>query len=132
MQIVQELEEALSKLTTEFEKATAEKMRCQKEAEKTFHTIELANRLIGGLASEKVRWAESVAIYRSQATTLPGDVLLVSAFVSYVGYFTKQYRLDLKAKWLSFMRGQEVSHESRADNKHLPLITFSNTRCRFR
>lgn len=74
------LEEQLAKLTADFEKATAEKLRCKKnntllwglinnlvtilgqqEADATQATIQLANRLVGGLASENVRWAEAVA-----------------------------------------------------------------------
>ena len=43
-----------------------------------------------------------------QASTLPGDVLLVTAFISYVGCFTKQFRLDLLNKqWLPFLLGIE-------------------------
>lgn len=59
--MVQSLEEQLSKLTADFEQATADKLRCQKEADATQATIQLANRLVGGLASENVRWAEAVA-----------------------------------------------------------------------
>lgn len=44
-----------------------------------------------------------------QRTTLPGDVLLVTAFISYAGCFTKQYRLDLLNKmWIPFLRTLEV------------------------
>ena len=50
----------MGELTAQFEKATAAKLKCQQEAESTAQTISLANRLVGGLASEKVRWAESV------------------------------------------------------------------------
>lgn len=60
---VQSLEEQLSKLTADFEQATADKLRCQKLADATEATIQLANRLVGGLASENVRWAQSVAEY---------------------------------------------------------------------
>lgn len=43
-----------------------------------------------------------------QASTLPGDVLLVTAFISYVGCFTKQFRQDLLNKqWLPFIRNVE-------------------------
>ncbi|XP_049809049.1 dynein beta chain, ciliary [Schistocerca nitens] len=105
---VASLEEQLAQLTADFEKATAEKLRCQQEADATTRTIELANRLVGGLASENVRWAEAVANYMKQGTTLPGDVLLVTAFISYVGCFTKQFRLDLLNKmWLTFLRTLE-------------------------
>lgn len=57
----QSLEEKLATLTADFEKATAEKMKCQKEADATNATIQLANRLVNGLASENVRWAEAVS-----------------------------------------------------------------------
>jgi dynein heavy chain len=61
--MLQSLEEQLAKLTADFEQATAEKRRCQQEADATNAIIQLANRLVGGLASENVRWAESVAKY---------------------------------------------------------------------
>ncbi|XP_074778161.1 dynein axonemal heavy chain 17 [Athene noctua] len=99
----------LAALTAEFEKATAEKIKCQQEADATNRVITLANRLIGGLASENVRWAESVEMLREQEKTLCGDVLLVSAFVSYVGYFTKKYRAELlEQRWMPFLRSLAV------------------------
>lgn len=43
-----------------------------------------------------------------QGTTLPGDTLLVTAFISYVGCFTKQFRLDLMNKmWLTYLNTLE-------------------------
>ncbi|CAB3241075.1 unnamed protein product [Arctia plantaginis] len=102
------LEELLASLTADFEKATAEKMKCQREADATNAVIQLANRLVNGLASENVRWAEAVSSLMQQSTTLPGDILLVCAFISYVGCFTKQYRLDLLHKnWLVFLKTLE-------------------------
>ncbi|NWY46905.1 DYH9 protein, partial [Sylvia atricapilla] len=89
------LNENLGKLTARFEKATSDKLKCQQEAEATACTIALANRLVGGLASENVRWAEAVKDFKQQQSTLCGDVLLVTAFVSYLGYFTRKYRQDL-------------------------------------
>ncbi|KAG8321107.1 hypothetical protein J6590_052483 [Homalodisca vitripennis] len=104
------LEEQLAKLTADFEKATAEKLRCQEEADATSRTIQLANRLVGGLSSENVRWAEAVANFMQQGTTLPGDVLLITAFISYVGCFTKQFRLDLLNKlWLPYLPRNSLS-----------------------
>lgn len=42
----QHLNENLAKLTAKFEKATADKLKCQQEAEATAGTISLANRLV--------------------------------------------------------------------------------------
>lgn len=42
--------------------------------------------------------------------TLPGDILMVSAFVSYVGYFTKMYRYELiQNSWLPFFNEVKVN-----------------------
>lgn len=47
----------------------------------------------------------NIRSFMQQASTLPGDVLLVTAFISYVGCFTKQFRQDLLNKqWLPFIR----------------------------
>lgn len=54
------MEEQLAKLTADFEKATSEKLLCQQEADATNAVIQLANRLVGGLASENIRWAKAV------------------------------------------------------------------------
>ncbi|OAF71285.1 Axonemal beta dynein heavy chain 17 [Intoshia linei] len=106
---VSTLEEALGKLTSEFEKATNEKLKCQKEADTTNKTIELANRLVGGLASENVRWADSVNNFKEQENTLVGDVLLTTAFVSYAGCFTNRFRHTLMDDtWIPLIKSLPV------------------------
>ncbi|KAK2111118.1 Dynein heavy chain 9, axonemal [Saguinus oedipus] len=50
---------------------------------------------VGGLASENVRWAEAVQNFKQQEQTLCGDILLITAFISYLGFFTKKYRQSL-------------------------------------
>nr|XP_006635186.1 PREDICTED: dynein heavy chain 9, axonemal isoform X1 [Lepisosteus oculatus] len=103
------LNENLAKLTAKFEKATADKLKCQQEADSTARTISLANRLVGGLASENVRWAEAVSNFQKQESTLCGDVLLITAFVSYLGYFTKKYRVELMDKtWRPYLHQLKI------------------------
>jgi dynein heavy chain len=89
------LESQLAILRADFEEATAAKMKCQAEADATTQMIDLANRLVNGLASENVRWRELVKLYRQLIITLPGDVLLVTSFISYVGCFTRRYRSEM-------------------------------------
>ncbi|OBS72263.1 hypothetical protein A6R68_13157 [Neotoma lepida] len=99
-----DLDQNLSRLTASFEKATAEKVRCQEEVNQTNKTIDLANRL-----SEKIRWGQSIKSFETQEKTLCGDVLLTAAFVSYIGSFTRQYRQELvDCKWVPFLQ-QKVS-----------------------
>ncbi|RDD42081.1 Dynein beta chain, ciliary [Trichoplax sp. H2] len=122
------LDDNLSRLTAEFEKATSEKLKCQQEADTTAKTITLANRLVGGLSSEKIRWNESVVNLKHQEITLPGDVLLTAAFISYVGCFTRNYRADLTGhKWIPFLQQQKVPIPITEDLDPLTLLTDDAT-----
>ncbi|XP_045020772.1 dynein axonemal heavy chain 9 isoform X1 [Bubalus bubalis] len=103
------LNENLAKLTAKFEKATADKLKCQQEAEATAGTISLANRLVGGLASENVRWGEAVQNLKQQERKLCGDILLTAASISYLGFFTKRYRQSLlDAAWRPYLSQLQV------------------------
>lgn len=55
-----ELQEKLNVLQAQLDQAAGEKAMCQAEADKTEFTIQLAYRLVDGLASEKIRWRQSV------------------------------------------------------------------------
>ncbi|XP_030163941.1 dynein heavy chain 11, axonemal isoform X3 [Lynx canadensis] len=102
---LEDLDRNLSRLTASFEKAIAKKVQCQEEVNQTNKTIELANRLVKELESEKIRWGQSIKSFEAQEKTLCGDVLLTAAFVSYVGSFTKQYRQELvDCKWVPFLQ----------------------------
>uniref|UniRef100_A0A673HYS5 Dynein heavy chain coiled coil stalk domain-containing protein n=1 Tax=Sinocyclocheilus rhinocerous TaxID=307959 RepID=A0A673HYS5_9TELE len=83
--------QALSKANAELA-AAQEKLSVIKAKINTHRVVCIQ---VGGLASENVRWAEAVKSFRHQESTLCGDVLLITAFVSYLGYFTKRYRLEL-------------------------------------
>ena len=70
----------------------------------------VCSRLVNGLASEKVRWAESIEKMKVEEKTLPGDVLLTASYLSYVGCFGKNYRIDLlENKWMQFLQTLNVS-----------------------
>ena len=132
---VAELEAVLQKLTEQYKEAVDDKVRCQEEADATNATISLANRLVGGLASENVRWGKKVCDLQTQAINLPGDILLVASFIAYLGGFTKQYRVDLLEKdWLPFFKNLNKratpipwSGSSSDDNNYLSLLTDDAT-----
>ncbi|XP_071797739.1 dynein beta chain, ciliary isoform X1 [Asterias amurensis] len=125
---IAELDSNLAELTAKFEKATGDKLKCQQEAEATNNTITLANRLVGGLASENVRWGEAVAAFKEAEKTLPGDVLLITAFVSYMGCFTKSFRLELMDKmWLPFIKTQKTPIPTTEGLDPLSLLTDDAT-----
>ena len=105
---VTELQLKLKILTNQFEDAVEAKVKCEKEAAATSYTISLANRLVGGLSSENVRWSQSVQSFKEEEVDLPGNVLLITAFISYIGCFTKNYRHELMKKWVSLLKHLKV------------------------
>ena len=89
--VVAEVEGRLAGLQANFQKATMEKAKVEAEAASCRSRLELAERLVNGLASENVRWGNEIAALKRNEITLVGDVLLASAFVSYIGGFNAQY-----------------------------------------
>ncbi|GMH84222.1 hypothetical protein TrST_g13493, partial [Triparma strigata] len=92
---VAELQAKLAKLTAELDEANAIKQKALDDVAKGESKLSLANRLTNALASENARWAINVEVLREDAKLLTGDVLLASAFISYIGPFTKPFRVKL-------------------------------------
>lgn len=86
------LEAKVAELRAQFEEANEEKLRVEREAEQTSQQLNLAQRLVRALSSEKVRWAESVGSLKRDMDLLVGDVLLSAAFLSYIGPFSLRLR----------------------------------------
>ena len=89
---VAQLEADLSVLVKEFDKATAEKNSAIAEANRCQKKLDLAQRLVSALSSEKGRWGESIKDLSSELDNVIGDVLLAAGFISYTGPFTKVFR----------------------------------------
>ena len=69
----------------------------------------MANRLVGGLASENVRWGIEIDNLKRNAELLTGDVMLSAAFVSYVGAFGSGMRIKLyKDNWIEDLRARGI------------------------
>ncbi|ERL83802.1 hypothetical protein D910_01050 [Dendroctonus ponderosae] len=104
-----QLEKQLGVLRADFEEATNAKLKCQAEADATTQMIDLANRLVNGLASENIRWRQLIKDFNASIITIPGDMLLVTAFLSYLGCFMKKYRTDMLDKhWMPYFKTLEV------------------------
>lgn len=103
------LEAKLAELNSQFMEATAEKNEAIAAAEKTQSRANMADRLVNGLADEKIRWTSSVESFGVQEKKFVGDVLLAAAFVSYVGAFSLSLRNSLVLeKWIPDMIERQV------------------------
>jgi len=103
------LEAKLAELNQQFETATQEKNDAIAAADKTQRKAEMAKRLVNGLADENVRWTEAVKSFDVQEAQYVGDVLVASAFVSYIGAFNAKYRNSLVFdQWINDMTERKI------------------------
>ncbi|KAL5110547.1 Dynein beta chain ciliary [Taenia crassiceps] len=120
---VRVLEESLNKLTAEFRAATEEKLRCQKMADDTALTLDLANRLVSGFSDEKVRWAQEVENLYQLGKTISGDVIFTTSFISYFGYLSAFFRDELMEKRIRpFLDQQPVQIPRRQNIDPLKML----------
>ena len=100
-------EATVAELTKQFNAAVKEKEDVIAEADMCERKLGLAQRLINALSSEGARWKQGIEDLNGTLGLLVGDVLLASAFVSYIGCFNKRFRLDLMNNvFLPYMKGQ--------------------------
>ena len=65
--------------------------------------------MLASLADERERWNAGSETFKSQMSTISGDVLLTSAFMAYGGYFDQQFRQSLFSSWASHMQQANIS-----------------------
>ncbi len=131
MKHVADLEEKLAKLTTDLNKANASKKEAMDAVDKGERKLNLAQRLTTALSSENERWGENVQVLRKDEELLVGDVLVASAFISYIGPFTKPFRTHLMDKvfkpflWSEFNKisGEEGRIPMSPDPDPLKILT---------
>jgi dynein heavy chain len=67
-----------------------------------------AGRLTEALSDEEVRWRETVAKLDNDLYTVPGDILVASAFIAYLGAFPIHYRNEISKKWIAECRRLKI------------------------
>jgi dynein heavy chain len=121
------LQAKLAKLTAEYDAAAKEKHDAEEVVRKGKLKLDLAQRLIKALSSEKVRWKASVATLDADRVKLTGSSLLSAAFVSYIGPFTKMYRTKLvNDHWVPFILDQGIPMAVDGTGSADPIATLTN------
>jgi len=99
----------LQVLIDTYNAAMAEKNAAIAESERCARKLDLAQRLVNALGSEQDRWSQSIIDLGEQMTYVIGDVLLASAFVSYVGPFNKKFRdIIMNENFVEFFKSNNI------------------------
>lgn len=117
-----EVEEGIASLQAKYEECIAKKQELEFKTEQCSGRLGRAEKLIGGLGDEKVRWHESVLEFDAQIVNIVGDVMISSGVIAYLGTFTGEYRVSLVEEWLTELRGLEIPH---SDNCNL-VVTLGD------
>jgi dynein heavy chain 1 len=70
---------------------------------KVVEKVNRSTNLIQNLSSERYRWEASSKNFKFQLATMPGDVLLSSAFLAYIGFFDHFYRKVMISNWKNYL-----------------------------
>ncbi|XP_078053365.1 dynein heavy chain 2, axonemal kl-2 [Augochlora pura] len=108
MQQFQKLQEKLEKLQEMYDGKMREKEELIKLAELLKLKLERAGMLVDGLSGERIRWENTVGSLATYFDWLPGDCLISTAFVSYLGPFVSNYREELISIWMKEVAEKEV------------------------
>lgn len=96
---LQELAELLDKLRRDYEEKAAMREKLRQKSEHLRLQLERAFMLVDGLSGERLRWIETVKRLDGEFLNLPGDCLVSTAFISYLGPFVTTYREKLVSQW---------------------------------
>lgn len=92
------------KLQDEFNSMESKKRELQDSIQISKVKLGRAEKLTSLLADEGVRWKNTVLELEEKATCVVGDVFLSSAFISYMGPFSLQYRNKLSELWINIIK----------------------------
>ncbi|XP_029381754.1 dynein heavy chain 2, axonemal [Echeneis naucrates] len=104
----QEVAEKLEELKKQHNEKLAMKQNLRKKSHDMAVKLDRADKLVTGLAGERIRWEERVAGLEENTGYLVGDCLLGASFLSYMGPFLSSYRDELLSIWIKEVRDLEI------------------------
>ena len=106
------------KLQAEFDASKAKKDKVEAEQAALMEKLATAEKFIGLLASNNIRWKKEVETLKNSKKNIAGDCLLGSSFVSYIGVFNSFFRERIINKWKNIIIGKDVSVTENIDIVH--------------
>ncbi|OLY80070.1 Cytoplasmic dynein 1 heavy chain 1 [Smittium mucronatum] len=98
---IKSLELSIAKYKDEYAILISETQHLKSVMEQVSLKVDRSLKLIESLSSEKTRWQHTSSTFIEQLSTIAGDVLLSSAFLSYSGFFDQEFRERIISTWVS-------------------------------
>nr|XP_034961987.1 dynein heavy chain 1, axonemal isoform X3 [Zootoca vivipara] len=107
---LREVEDGIANLQAKYQGTLATKEELEMKCDQCEQRLGRADKLINGLADERIRWQETVQNLDYMINNIAGDVLASAGFIAYMGPFTGQYRNSLYDEWISKLETYNVPH----------------------
>ncbi|GBG24991.1 Dynein heavy chain 6, axonemal [Hondaea fermentalgiana] len=98
----------LEALQLQYDESLQNKKDIEAKAQNTEVQLERAQKLIYGLADEKVRWTELEATLQVDLKNLVGNMILATGSIAYLGPFTASFRARLAKGWAQLCRKKNI------------------------
>ncbi|GLC47993.1 hypothetical protein PLESTB_000047400 [Pleodorina starrii] len=108
-----DLRAKLAAMESDLRTNTKKKERLEQEVALCSVKLERAEKLIGGLGGEKVRWTESAEALKDAAVALTGDMLVAAGIIAYCGAFTASFRQTIIESFVEMVRSAGIPHTPR-------------------
>ncbi|CRK89849.1 CLUMA_CG003435, isoform A [Clunio marinus] len=95
-----EVESKIQVLKDDLDRKQKEMLEIQNRFDLNSVRLNRAGRLTAALVDEEVRWRETVKSLNEELVGVPGDVLVASACIAYLGAFSIDYRRRLSSEWM--------------------------------
>lgn len=89
---LKQIETMIQGLTDQLSKAQAEKESLEFNLEKNKRQLKAAEKLLLGLANEKISWDQRIQKLIQDSSNIVGDIMITSAIIAYFGVFPIVFR----------------------------------------
>ncbi|XP_046600571.1 dynein heavy chain, cytoplasmic isoform X5 [Neodiprion lecontei] len=127
--LIAQLEQSIASYKEEYAQLISQAQAIKTDLENVQSKVDRSIALLKSLVIERERWEATSETFRSQMSTIIGDVLLSSAFLAYAGYFDQHYRQNLFATWCQHL--QQANLQFRADIARTEYLSNPDERLRW-
>ncbi|CAO1413898.1 unnamed protein product [Diamesa tonsa] len=106
--LVTELEQSIASYKEEYAQLISQAQAIKADLENVQAKVDRSIALLASLVIERERWEATSETFRSQMSTIVGDVLLSAAFIAYGGYFDQHYRSNLFSTWSQHLQAANI------------------------
>lgn len=110
---LKKVQDLLDDLNNQFKVVNDRKEKLEFDVKQTTARLERAEKLTGGLRSEKERWLEKATQLAADYNNVVGNILVSAGVIAYLGVFTGAYRDNCISQWVKLLREKGIDCSER-------------------